>query len=313
LKGRFHFQNFTGDGYLTGIKYYDKAIEISPGYAKAHAGRASCYLNLWHFALLPPERSVQQMHDSTFKALELDDGIAESHYAVARYKLWHDFDLKGAEKEFLNTFSYNPNIPEAIAHYGFVSNFLRHPEKAMGLVRRSKELDPFAPMAGLDLIANLWVAGEFDTQLEEARKILEIHPQFWGAHWYIAYFHWENKEYDKAVNRLKKAMETFYGQVTLSLLGCLYGVMGETEKALDTLTKLEKLSESTHVGSFNYALIYAGMGDMDKTFQYLEVAGQERTGLLIFLDYFARGMIPSLNQDQRFKPYLKKVGIPICE
>ena len=313
LKGRFNFHSFTGEGYLTAIKYYDKALEISPDYAKAHAGRASCYLNLWHFVILPPEQSFQQMHDSTFKALELNDRIAESHYAMARYKLWHDFDLKGAEKEFLNTFKFNPNIPEAIAHYGFVSNFLGHREKAISLVRKSKDLDPFSPMAGLDLIANLWVAGETDLLLEEASEILEIHPQFWGAHFYIAYYHWKIKEYDKAIDKLKKVMELFYGQVTLSLLGCLYGVLGEKEKALEIRSELDKMSKNMHVGSFSYALIYAGMGDMDKTFHYLEKAGQERTGLLIFLDYFARDMIPSLNQDQRFKPYLEKVGIPQCD
>ena len=35
LNGRFNYHKFTGEGYLTAIKYYDKALEIEPDHATA--------------------------------------------------------------------------------------------------------------------------------------------------------------------------------------------------------------------------------------------------------------------------------------
>ena len=73
---------------------------------------------------------------------------------------------------------------------------------------------------------------------------------------------------------------------------------------------MEELAKKVHIGSFGFAIIYAGMGDLDRAFSYFETAGQERCGDLIFLDYYARDLVPALNQDSRFKPYMEKVGIP---
>lgn len=115
MLSQFSFHSFTGEGYLTAIRYYDKNLKLVPDYAMAYAGKVLCFLNLWYFSILLPEKSFLTMKDFTFKALELDDKIAESHYAVARFKFWHDFDLKRAEAEFIKTLHYNPNIPEAIS------------------------------------------------------------------------------------------------------------------------------------------------------------------------------------------------------
>lgn len=311
LKGQFNFHSFTGEGYLTAIKYYDQALKLVPDYAMAYAGKASCYLNLWHFSILPPEKSFLQMKDSTYKALELDDKIAESHYAVARYKFWHDFDLKGAEAEFVKTFNYNPNIPEAISHYGFVQNFLGNREAAIKAVKKANEIDPLSAMNRLDLIANLWVAGMYEELIEECHKTTKVLPKFWGGYWYTMHYYWIKGDLDMAYETCKKVIKLFYGQLSISYLGCLYGLRGQKEKALKVLSELETLAKKEHVGSFYFAILYAGLGDLDKTYKYLEAAGKERTGLLIFLDCITRNMIPQIKEDKRYNPYIKKVGIPV--
>ena len=39
LKGRLNFHKFTPEGYMAAIRYYEKAIEIEPDYAKAHLAK----------------------------------------------------------------------------------------------------------------------------------------------------------------------------------------------------------------------------------------------------------------------------------
>jgi TolB-like protein len=78
LRGRQHFHRFTPDDFLKAIGFYKAAIAVDPTYAKAFAGVASCYLNLWHFDMMPPELSRPQMIEATQKAVEFDDQIARS-------------------------------------------------------------------------------------------------------------------------------------------------------------------------------------------------------------------------------------------
>jgi hypothetical protein len=101
--------------------------------------------------------------------------------------------------------------------------------------------------------------------------------------------------------------------MSLSALGCLYGLADQTESAQQVLLEMEELAKKAHVGSFGFAIIYAGIGELDKAFSYFEIAGQERCGDLIFLDYYARDLVPALNQDSRFIPLLKKIGIPVYQ
>ena len=309
LKGRFNFHHFTPEGYLTAIECYDKALKIVPEYAKAHAGRASCYLNLWHFCILRPSKSQPQMLKATDRAMGWDNQIAESRLAEARLKMWHDFDFEEAEQEFLKVFSYNPNIPDALSHYGFLMSFFGRKKEAFSICRKITELDPFSPMISVDHSWILWMCQDYDGLFEQAKKMSELHSNFWGGDWCLAFYYMSIGNYDEAISHLKKVAKIMYSPYILPIIGGLYGVIGQKVKANKILSNLKEMEKKIYVGSFPYAIVHAGLGEMDLAFNYFEKAGSERTGQLIFLYYYARDLIPTLNQDSRFIPYLEKLGI----
>lgn len=313
LKGRFNFHKFSFEGYMQGIEHYKEAIAIEPSYAKAHAGLASCYLNLWHFEILPADKSLKQMQEATHKSIEYDDKIAESHLALARLKFWHEYDVSGAEKEFVKVMDFNPNIPDALSHYAFVTTFLGNKEKAIELGKRSLELDPFSPMTNFDFGSILWQCEKFDAVKEQANKMIETHPNFWGGYFELGLFYWSVLEYDQAIESFEKALETNYGLLILSKLGCLYGITNNTEKVEKTLRKLDEITRGKQVSNFCYAIVYAGSSDMDKTFYHLEAASKERVGFLIFLDIFRRRLIPEFKESTRLLDFMKKEQIPIYQ
>lgn len=311
LQGRFYYNSNAEDGYQTAIKCFDKALNLEPSYARAYALRASCYFNLWLFILLPVEQSLPASEKSLMKALKLDNQIEEVHYQLARHKLWHDFDFDASEKEFQEVFKINPNLPEAISQYGLLQNFIGYHNRAITYAKRAKELDPFSALVDLEYVTSLYLADMFEEMLQESLKSIDQFPQFWGGYWLTGFYYWKYRQYHYAIDYFKKALTHFPGQMALSTLGCLYGVADQKNMAHQVLLEMEKLAKKVHVGSFGFAIIHAGLGDLDKAFSYFEMAGQERCGDLIFLDYHARDLIPGLNQDSRFKPFLKKVGIPL--
>jgi TolB-like protein len=311
LKGRLNFHKFTPDGYLQGIEYYKGAIDIEPTYAKAYAGMASCYLNLWHFENIPSDKGLKQMRNATFKSMEFDDQIAESHLAMARYILWYEFNPEKAAKEFEKAMSYNPNIPDALSHYGFAVAFLGDKEKALALGAKAIELDPFSPMTNLDYASLNWQCERYDGLEEQSRKLIDLHPNFFGGYWFLAFYYWSVGKYEEAIDTFESVLDRISGIYIYSLLGCLYGIIGDKEKARKTIEEIDKLKEGKPGSNFSYSLVYAGMNDMAKFFMYLNKANKERTGLLIFLDILRRRLVPGFKNNAKLLEYMKKEGLPI--
>lgn len=311
LKGRDNFYKFTKEGYLKAIEFYNAAIEIEPTYSKAHAGLASCYLNLWHFDLLPADQSLPHMIMATNKSIEFDDQIAESHLAMARLKLWYEFDLKEAEKEFEKVMQYNPNIPDAVAHYGFVKSFSGYKIEGMKLVEKALELDPFSPMANMNYASILWQSQEFEIFLKQGKKMVDLYPYFWAGYFWLGFYYWAQGKHSDAIQAFEKSLKLESNILLLALLGCLYGIIGIKEKTDAMLKGMNEITRGKPMANFCYALVYAGLNEMDKAFVYFEKASVERTGLLIFLDIFrTQELIPAFKNNSRLQEYIEMVGIP---
>lgn len=312
LKGRQNFHKLTPDGYLKAIEFYKAAIEIDPAYSKAYAGMASCYLNLWHFDLVPADESLPFMIEATNKSMEFDDQNAESHLALARLKFWYDYNAVEAAEEFEKVVQFNPNIPDALTHYGFVRCFLGDRKKGITLGKKASELDPFSPMTSFDLAAILWMCQDYGALEEQCNKMIELYPNFWGGYFYLGICFWSQGDYVQSIAAFEKSVSLQNSLLLLSMLGGVYGIKGDKDKAREILSRMDEITKGEPMASFCYALVHAGLDDMDSTFDYLEKAGSERTGLLIFLDVGFRmnHLIPAFDNNPRMEEFIKRAGIP---
>ena len=91
-------------------------------------------------------------------------------------------------------------------------------------------------------------------------------------------------------------------------LGWLYAVAGKRAEALKLARKFEDLSAHSYVDFYFVAMIYAGLGDKDQTFRWLEKAYQERSNQVAWLavDPF---WYPFYS-DPRYKDLVRRVGLP---
>ena len=110
------------------------------------------------------------------KALELDDTIAETHFMLAGFRTWSEWDWAGAEPEFKRAAELNPSFPDAPAYY---SHFLMHvgrPDEAMAQIRRALELDPFNALFQGLFGVDLFYLRRYDDAIAQARTILQTGP-----------------------------------------------------------------------------------------------------------------------------------------
>jgi tetratricopeptide (TPR) repeat protein len=138
--------------------------------------------------------------------------------------------------------------------------------------------------------------------------LVELEPQFFGAYWITGIDCWMRGAHEEAIAEFQKAVSFSAGPLCLSYVGCLHGLTGNREKALQVLDELEALSEKKYVQRYCFAMVYAGLGEMDRAFEWLEQAYQQREGVLVLLKLMPL-MIPALGADARFAGLLGRIGL----
>lgn len=92
----------------------------------------------------------------------------------------------------------------------------------------------------------------------------------------------------------------------LGLLGYGYAVVGRRADALKALESLDDMEKQHYVSRAARVYIYAGLGDKDKAFAWLEKAYQERSDSLAW--FRKEPESKTLQSDPRFAALMRKVG-----
>src|SRR6185503_13641901 len=79
------------------------------------------------------------------------------------------------------------------------------------------------------------------------------------------------------------------------------------DKALKALAELHQISETRYVSPYFFAVIYAGLGNKDQTFAWLDKAVEDRSFFLIWLK--VEPLFDPLRDDPRFHNLLRRVGL----
>ncbi len=81
----------------------------------AISGLADCYTFLGWYEVMSPAEAEQQVKPLAFRALELDDTVAETRVSVATWKGLYAWKFKEADQEHKKAISRNPKY--ALAHH----------------------------------------------------------------------------------------------------------------------------------------------------------------------------------------------------
>ena len=92
----------------------------------------------------------------------------------------------------------------------------------------------------------------------------------------------------------------------LGFLGYGYAVTGRRADALKILQRLDEMEKRRYVSRIARVYVYAGLGDKDKAFEWLEKAYQERSDSLAWFRFDPESK--SLQSDPRFAALMRKIG-----
>src|SRR4051812_654096 len=178
LKGRYAFYQYTSQGWRQAIEHFTRAIERDPTFASAYSGLADTYVVAGAYDAIPADEALTRGKAAAAKALELDEGLAGAHYALATAHTWYDWDWASAEREFRRAVELDPN--DALGrnwHGGYLSLRGRHQE-AVAEHERARDLDPLSLIVNANLARGLYWARRYDEAVAQARRTLEVDPRF---------------------------------------------------------------------------------------------------------------------------------------
>jgi len=151
----------------------------------------------------------------------------------------------------------------------------------------------------------------WDEAIAHFQKAIELDPNYWFHHSYLGRSYEQKGMMPQAIVEFKKALELDDSQSeNWAGLGHAYAVSGnkaEAEKMIAEMIK--RSSQNIYVAPYNVAVIYAGLGDKDKAFEWLERAYADRAYYLpVYLITDAR--MDSLHNDPRFTDLVKRMNLP---
>ncbi len=312
LKGRYQFNKWSEDGYKRAIDFFEQAIAEAPDYALAYCGLSDCYSNLRYFGFMPSAEVLPKQRAAAMKALEIDPTLAEAHISLAYLKFFYEWDWLGAEEQFTLGLASNPQFAIERSMYGLLLGITNRPAEALAQGERSLELDPLSLVSNMDVGWIFWAARDYQSMKEQGRRLIELEPLFYGGYYLLGMAAWSNLEYEEAIEALEKTVALGGGLVMLGNLGHLYGESGQKEKAQQVLDQLFALREQRYVAAFHFGLVYAGLGELNQAFEWLEKACEEHDGPLIFLGVYGSPR-NRLRTDPRLAAILNKMNLPLIE
>ncbi|MBA2527804.1 MAG: protein kinase [Pyrinomonadaceae bacterium] len=309
LKGRYHLNRLTDDGFMKGREYFQQAIDKDPNYALAYAGLADAYNMLSGFNVLSPKECYPSARTAAMKALALDDKLAEAYTSLGTVKLTYDWDWSGAEREFKRAIEINPSHSDAHQMYSFYLSAMGRFDEALAGMKHAQELDPLslAKIAGIGDI--FYYQRQYDRAIEQYQKALEMDANSGFAHWSLGNAYVQKGMYADAIAEYQKSIPLSGDSPDEpASLGYAYALSGKRREAQQVIDELQERSKRRYISPTVIAFIYAGLGEKDQAFALLDKAHNERDVILVLLK--VEPMFNSLRSDPRFADLTHRVGLP---
>jgi TolB-like protein/cytochrome c-type biogenesis protein CcmH/NrfG len=235
------------------VDYFQRAMELDPGFALAYVGLADSYSLQMYLGSLASEEGLKRAQAAADKALALDDQLGETHKSLAQIKWWKG-DEEGAELAFRRALELNPNYVPAYTSYSDLLRIeLDRYEESLTLLRKAAELDPLSaavihrPGHALDAL------GRFDEALAWLERALEVDPSY--AHTYITILAW-----------LERALEVdpSYAHTYITIGEHYALVSGRLDEAVVWYARGISLDPGNPLDSSALGMLFLDLGDFDR-------------------------------------------------
>ena len=303
LRGLFLSDKSSEEALRRSLEFFERALEKDPRFARAWTSIAKSWLWLAD-AYVEPLEAYSKVREAAVNAINIDDSEAEAHVYLAETKRILDWDLRGAEAEYVRAFEIDSN--STTSNY-FIAAFyaaIGEREKALTYLRRTAKIDP----------TSLWVSnfaceiyryfGLTDEAMAAGERSLQLDPTFAYSEPLMAALYREMGRFDDAIGLYKKSQD-LSGRVPFGL-AITYAKMNRREEAKEIL-KAVCASRGSYTPGDAIAHVHVVLEEYEDAMRELARAYDEHSSSLHFI-----GIAPEfapLRSDKRFVSIVERIGL----
>jgi len=310
LRGRFYFDNgfMKPDAIKKAQQYFKESIQSDPNFAPAYAGLANTYVYSAFAGVLQKDQAYGSAKEALAKALELDDGVGEAHDTLGVLRWRFDWDWEAADQEFNRAIALAPSYSCAHEDRATFLAFMGRRDEVLAEIAKIDQLDYSAISAGVQA-ATYYQLRDYPRLIEASKRALLLDPKDWWGHYDLGVGYEGTGKLQEAIFEYQKAVEMSGGsEGVVVALAHAYSAAGKKAEAGKILRDLQRKFKETSASPYTMATIYAGLGENDKAFEFLEKAYSEKS-LDISWSLKSDLLLDELRPDPRFQSLLRRIGL----
>jgi serine/threonine-protein kinase len=311
VRGVYFLGKVNGRDFRKAIGFFQQAIDAEPFYPAAYVGLAQCYSELGYYTLGTPEETFTKAEVAARKALELDSTFGQAYGALARVQMLYSWEFAASERHFRRAIALTPGSSGLGGHagYAFFLAVMNRPDEAIAEARRAVEADPLSLLTQAAAARPFYNARRYPEAIAQAKRALELDSTFSRAHYWLGMSYEQTARFPEAIREFEETIKRA-GPIPVysAALGHAYAVAGQVVQARRILAELETRAQREYISPVDIAMIYSGLGEQDRAFEWLERGFSGRAYGLVFVPTDPR--FDLLRSDKRYAALMRRVGLP---
>ncbi len=269
-------------GLQQATEYLNRAIAADSNFAAAYASLVWIYMSMagsapgdqqeWH------GRAVQAAQ----RAVQLDDSLPEAYSALGWARLGAR-EWAGAEEALKRATTLDPSVHRGFEGLARLYMLTGRPAEQLSAARRGLGVDPYSHSAIREMALALNMNGRCDETLELLRPLKKLDPPAGVVGVIMGQCYLEKRMWPEAIAEFRWSMETSDARMALPFLAYALARGGQRDEALQILDDLLAGRRFSH-GAFGIAVVYAGLGERDQAFVWLQRSIDESSWRVYIMD-----------------------------
>ena len=305
LKGRHHWRKRTLDSLEKAVGCFQRAIDIDPTHAVSYAGLAESWAIIGQFR--PAFGISARAKAAARKAVELDPGLADAHVSLGFVSYFYDWDWAQAETELRRGIELAPS--HANAHHWLWSLLMctGRRDEARPEIRRAVELDPLSPALVTNQGMHHYLNRDYDRALQQLHKALDLERAYFPTHLLLWRVQEHRGELAEAARALVAGLNAAGVTEAAAAVERLYAEQGYGP-ALGSAAALMLERGESRVPLETPAWMFLADGQRDRAMALLEEAFEKRRPTVIWLS--TAPCWDPLADVPRFQELIQLIGLP---
>lgn len=307
LRGRAQLS--VGDSARAAVEAFERALQVDPNYALAHAGLAYASGLMYNSVAADAQRKEwgERAEREAHAALAIDPDLAEAHDALAAYYQLTEFNWDRTIEESRRALELNPALDRP--HFALAGTYLH--TGLLDLVeseaRAAVELNPggsLTNVAFLTGVAALWGGrfSEAEALLDQGRR--EVGPSALGD-WNLAtaYFYvGKPQQAEQLAASIRRGDESDIR--AQAALASFVAARGDRARAQELVKQVVARPSFEHHAMYSIAGAYAQLGQPAEAVHMLRRARD--TGFFCYPMFSRDPLLRPLARDPRFREFMEE-------